>query len=109
MTHADAIAALIIADLTDTNLGRVRRTMESGYLLANLRGTVRRMERRGFAHGDVVRETMTTHRAGHGYAFRPVRRLNAADRVAIVDALNAAGFPASVFRAPAGFMITFAA
>ena len=109
INHADAIAALLIADLTDTRTARVRRIMNSGYALFNLHSALSRTERRdAFAHGDVVRETMSTRAAGHGYALPPVRRLNANDRAAIVDALIDAGFDATLTRTASGYLVTFA-
>lgn len=108
MTHADAIAALILTDLADTNQDLVGRIIEDGYDFANLRGPLRRTERRGFAHGDTVRECMSSRKRGHGFAFAPVHALTRAERQQVVAALIAAGFAATLKRVSGCYRIVFA-
>ena len=108
MTHADAIAALLIADLTDANVRRVARTMRNGYAFANLRSPLARGERRGFAHGDTVRECMSSHKQGHGLAFAAVHPLSRTEREHVVAKLVAAGFAATLERVSGCYRIVFA-
>ena len=105
--HAAAIASLLIADLSDTKVRRVARTMEKGYLFSNLRSPLSRQERRGFDDGDTVRETMKSHKQGFGLSFSAVHPLNLTEREQVVEALNAAGFAATLTRASGCYMITF--
>ena len=104
MTHPEAIAALIIADAAIlTGKGRTLR----GWCLSNLHSSLNRCERRGFAHGALIRDTMKTTVAGHGYSFPPVKRLTPALRVKIVDLVNASGLEVALVKADGAYRITF--
>jgi hypothetical protein len=70
-----------------------------------LRAHLGRCERAGFAHGDLVRETMSTCHPGHGYPFPPVKRIRPADRAAIIAALALAGMVAHLERSRDGWRV----
>lgn len=108
MTHANAIAALIEMDLTDTRARRVARTMAHGYMFSNLRSPLARCEARGFEAGDIVRETMTYKLQGFGYKQTAVHKMTHTEREQVVAALIAAGFSARLEQISGAWHIKFA-
>ena len=90
----NAITRLLVMDL------QTSKYPQRGYTLAFLSGILRRNERRGFPEGDaaLVRSTLSRTVPGHGYSFRPDKRLTQGDRLAIVEGVNAAGWHARLVK-----------
>lgn len=93
--HAEAIAKLILADYTvGLDKGFANRMT---WYLPGLGASIRRAERRGFLHGDLVRETQAIKIAGIS-GSAPAKRLTKAMREEIVRLVVAGGLKVSLTR-----------
>lgn len=93
--HEEAIAKLILADYAaGLEKGFAERL---SWYLPGLGASLRRTERRGFAHGDVVRETQSIKIVGIS-GSTPAKRLTKAMREEIVKLVIAGGLKVSLTR-----------